>query len=190
MIRVTFTREARRKYYWMSLDSRCWSGKFKQVKASSPDVTNRSAASGYFSDYTITGEFYYRSMDDLVQFKESSIPVPTLEYGRAKENSLIHQGSGKTNGIEIILRKRKGPISGWLSYQQNKTKYNFPELNNGKSFLSDHDKTQEFKSVFMTNIGSWELTANWVLASGHVYTESENIEVENLQIIISSDRNE
>jgi len=56
--------------------------------------------------------------------------------------------------------------------------------------VSDHDKTQEFKSVFMTNIGSWELTANWVLASGHVYTESENIEVENLQIIISSDRNE
>ena len=143
-----------------------------------------------FSDYTITGEFYYRSMDDLVQFKESSIPVPTLEYGRAKENSLIHQGSGKTNGIEIILRKRKGPISGWLSYQQNKTKYNFPELNNGQSFLSDHDKTQEFKSVFMTNIGSWELTANWVFASGHVYTDSENIEIENLQIIISSDRNE
>jgi hypothetical protein len=163
---------------------------------SSEDIPNISSLNTHFglnwdfSDYTITGEFYYRSMDDLVQFKESSIPVTALKYGRAKEKSLIHQGSGKTNGIEIILRKRKGPISGWLSYQQNKTKYNFPELNNGKSFLSDHDKTQEFKSVFMTNIGSWELTANWVLASGHVYTESENVEVENLQIIISSDRNE
>ena len=143
-----------------------------------------------FSDYTITGEFYYRSMDDLVQFKESSIPFTALKYGRSKEKSLIHQGSGKTNGIEIILRKRKGPITGWLSYQQNKTLYNFPELNNGKTFLSDHDKTQEFKSVFMTNIGSWELTANWVFASGHVYTDFENINVENLQIIISSGRNE
>jgi hypothetical protein len=100
-------------------------------------------------------------------------------------------GSGKTNGIEIILRKRKGPITGWLSYQQNKTKYNFPELNNGKSFLSDHDKTQEFKSVFMTNIGSWELTANWVFASGHVYTDSENVEVvPGGEIIITSGRNE
>ena len=99
-------------------------------------------------------------------------------------------GSGKTNGIEIILRKRKGPITGWLSYQRNKTQYTFPNLNQGKPFFSDHDKTQEFKSVFMTNIGSWELTANWVFASGHVYTDSENVEVENLQIIISSDRNE
>jgi hypothetical protein len=143
-----------------------------------------------FSDYTITSEFYYRSIDDLVQFKESSSPVTTLTYGQAKEKSLIYPGSGSTNGFEIILRKRKGPISGWLSYQQNKTKYNFPELNNGKSFLSDHDKTQEFKSVFMTNIGSWELTANWVFASGHLYTDVENVEVENLQIIIPSGRNE
>jgi hypothetical protein len=163
---------------------------------SSEDIPNISSLNTHFglnwdfSDYTITSEFYYRSMDDLVQFKESSNPVIALKYGRGKEKSLIHQGSGKANGIEIILRKRKGPITGWLSYQQNKTKYNFPELNKGKSFLSDHDKTQEFKSVFMTNIGSWELTANWVFASGHVYTKSENVEVENLQIIISSGRNE
>ena len=163
---------------------------------SSEDISNISSLNTHFglnwdfSDYTITGEFYYRSMDDLVQFKESSIPVTALRNDRSDEESLMNIGSGKTNGIEIILRKRKGPITGWLSYQQNKTQYNFPELNNGKTFLSDHDKTQEFKSVFMTNIGSWELTANWVFASGHVYTDFENINVENLQIIISSGRNE
>jgi len=163
---------------------------------SSEDIPNISSLNTHFglnwdfSDYTITSEFYYRSMDDLAQFKESSNPVTALKNGRGNEKSLIHQGSGKTNGIEIILRKREGPITGWLSYQQNKTEYNFPELNKGKSFLSNHDKTREFKSVFMTNIGSWALTANWVFASGHVYTDTENINVENLQIIISSDRNE
>ena len=163
---------------------------------SSEDIPNISSLNTHFglnwnfSDYTITSEFYYRSMEDLVQFKESSIPVTTLRNDRSEEESLINIGSGKTNGIEIILRKRKGPITGWLSYQRNKTQYTFPNLNQGKPFFSDHDKTQEFKSVFMTNIGSLELTANWVFASGHVYTDSENVEVENLQIIISSDRNE
>jgi len=163
---------------------------------SSEDIPNISSLNTHFglnwnfSDYTITSEFYYRSMDDLVQFKESFNPVVDLIYGRGKKISLIYQGKGKANGIEIIFRKRKGPITGWLSYQQNKTEYIFPELNKGKSFLSDHDKTKEFKSVFMTNVGSWELTANWVFASGHVYTESEKVQVENLQIIISSGRNE
>ena len=164
---------------------------------SSEDIPNLSSLNTHFglnwdfSDYTITSEFYYRSMEDLVQFKESSISVTTLRNDRSEEESLMNIGSGKTNGIEIILRKRKGPITGWLSYQQNKTKYNFPELNNGKSFLSDHDKTQEFKSVFMTNIGFWELTANWVFASGHVYTDSENVEVvTGNEIIIASGRNE
>ena len=163
---------------------------------SSEDIPNISSLNTHFglncdfSDYTITGEFYYRAMNDLVQFKESSIPVTALRNDRSEEESLMNIGSGKTNGIEIILRKRKGPITGWLSYQRNKTQYTFPNLNQGKPFFSDHDKTQEFKSVFMTNIGSWELTANWVFASGHVYTDSENVDVENLQIIISSHRNE
>ena len=143
-----------------------------------------------FSEYTMTSEFYYRSMDDLIQFKESSIPVMALRNDRGEEESLINIGSGTANGIEFLLRKRKGLITGWLSYQRNKTQYTFPNLNQGKPFFSDHDKTQEFKSVFMTNIGSWELTANWVFASGHVYTDSENVDVKNLQIIISSDRNE
>ena len=143
-----------------------------------------------FSEYTMTSEFYYRSMDDLIQFKESSIPVMALRNDRGEEESLMNIGSGTANGIEFLLRKRKGLITGWLSYQRNKTQYTFPNLNQGKPFFSDHDKTQEFKSVFMTNIGSWELTANWVFASGHVYTDSENVDVENLQIIISSDRNE
>jgi hypothetical protein len=142
-----------------------------------------------FSEYTITSEFYYRSMDDLIKFKESSIPVTALRNDQGEEKSLMNIGSGTANGIEFLIRKRKGFITGWLSYQRNKTQYTFPNLNQGKPFFSDHDKTQEFKSVFMTNIGSWELTANWVFASGHVYTDFENVDVENLEIIISSDRN-
>jgi hypothetical protein len=163
---------------------------------SSEDIPNISSLNTHlglnwdFSDYTITGEFYYRSMDDLVQFKESSIPVTALRNDQGEEESLMNIGSGTANGIEFLIRKRKGFITGWLSYQRNKTQYTFPNLNQGKPFFSDHDKTQEFKSVFMTNIGSWELTANWVFASGHVYTDSKNVDVENLQIIISSDRNE
>ena len=142
-----------------------------------------------FSEYTITSEFYYRSMDDLIKFKESSIPVTALRNDQGEEKSLMNIGSGTANGIEFLIRKRKGFITGWLSYQRNKTQYTFPNLNQGKPFFSDHDKTQEFKSVFMTNIGSWELTANWVFASGHVSTDFENVDVENLEIIISSDRN-
>ena len=164
---------------------------------SSEDIPNISSLNTHFglnwdfSDYTITGEFYYRSMDDLVQFKESSIPVTALRNDRSEEESLMNIGNGKTNGIEIILRKQKGLITGWLSYQRNKTQYTFPNLNQGKPFFSDHDKTQEFKSVFMTNIGFWELTANWVFASGHVYTNSENVDVATgNEIIIVSGRNE
>ena len=51
----------RRLISWLNLSKlfvvlilfRCWSGNFKQVKASSPKVSNRSTASGYFSDRSL-----------------------------------------------------------------------------------------------------------------------------------------
>ena len=63
-------------------------------------------------------------------------------------------------------------------------------MNEGKSFLSDHDKTHELKTVIMTTFAGFNLTANWVYASGHVYTGLENINIENLRTVISTDRNE
>lgn len=163
---------------------------------SSEDIPNLSSVNSHFGvnwdylDYTMTGEFYYRSMTDLIQFKDSAVPVHNIRNRRSEKISLLDQGKGTAQGIELLLRKRKGRFTGWVSYQRNKTLYTFPDLNEGKPFLSDHDKTQEFKSVLMTHIGSWELTANWVLASGHVYTGLDNVNVENFRVVISTDRNE
>ncbi|MBT3179562.1 MAG: TonB-dependent receptor [Candidatus Marinimicrobia bacterium] len=140
-------------------------------------------------DYSITGEYYYRSMDDLVQFLEAYSPTTSLNHRQDSDNLFLHYGNGKSTGIELLFRKQNGRITGWFSYQRNKTLYTFPGINDGIPFLSDHDKTQEFKSVMMTQIGSWELTANWIYSSGQVYTDSENIYAINHQIVISAEQN-
>ena len=66
----------RRLISWLNLSKlfvvlilrRCWSGKFKQVKASSPAVSNRSAASGYFSDKSLK-HLLKKSFDNVMFYK-------------------------------------------------------------------------------------------------------------------------
>lgn len=162
---------------------------------STEDIPNISSINTHFGlnwdfdEYSLTSEFYYRDLNNLIQFKESAIPVISLENNRESEPSLVFQGIGTTTGIELLLRKRKGRLTGWLSYQKNKTEYTFPSLNEGMPFLGDHDISHEFKSVIMTHIGKWELTGNWVWAAGHVYTNPENVFVVNRQIVIPSEQN-
>jgi len=98
-------------------------------------------------------------------------------------------GFGHSNGAEFLIRKKEGNVTGWLSYLLNTTVFEFPDLNDGKNFPGDHDKTHEIKSVLMTTIGNWDLTANWVYSSGRVYTHINNIDNSNQTISIISNRN-
>ena len=127
--------------------------------------------------YSLSMNGYYRSLNNIFQFQDSFIPTTTLVNNRNISNNELDFGSGTARGIELLLRKKDGMISGWISYHLNRTKYDFPSLNNGDSFLADHDKMHEFKSVIMTRIWEWDFTATWVYASGRVYTRTENMYV-------------
>ena len=55
--------------------------------------------------------------------------------------------------------------------------------------MSDYDVTQELKSVFITTINGWNFTANWVFASGRVYTNKDYIDIDNQEKIIQLSNN-
>ena len=141
-----------------------------------------------YGNYSLTTEFYYRFLNDLFQLRDSYVPASSLNQNRAADDDLMDGGKGFARGFELLIRKQKGRLTGWLSYQRNQTHYEFPELNNSDPFLSDHDVTQEFKSVVMTSIGAWNLTANWVFASGRVFTHPDNIQVDQSYNILVSRR--
>ena len=139
--------------------------------------------------YDLNLAFYSKQAEDLYDFQDFLSPVsPALLYhDRIQNLSAEPIGNGETRGAEIFARKKSGKVTGWVSYQWNKTEYTFPILNGGKSFPADHDITHEFKSVMMTSLGKWNLTANWVYSSGRVYTDPNEIIINNnYQVLINS----
>ena len=124
--------------------------------------------------YAASFSAYECSMNNLFRLDDFS----TIFDYKENSTSRIILGSGEKIGIELILRKKSGVIRGWVSYHFNQTEYNFPFFNNSESFLADHDKSHELKTVAIARIWDIDITANWVFSSGGLYTDINNIYVE------------
>ena len=124
------------------------------------------------NDYWTAGvSTYYRKHNNLLDFSllvKPMDPYKVLDEGSEKDNLPI--GSGNSKGLELFLHKKTGSIHGWLSYTFGRTEHLFPDLNNGKPFFSDYDRTHEFKTVAITSPGTWDITLSWIYSSGMTYT--------------------
>tara|TARA_Y100000815_G_scaffold258838_1_gene268694 strand:- start:734 stop:2107 length:1374 start_codon:yes stop_codon:yes gene_type:complete len=138
--------------------------------------------------YDFNMGIYLKQSGNLYDFQGFQSPVSTsLPYQNLSHNLPEEPiGKGKTRGAEFFARRKSGKVTGWISYQWNKTEYTFPNLNGGKPFSADHDITHEFKNVVLTSLWKWNLAANWVYSSGRVYTDPKEIIIYNHQVLINS----
>jgi len=110
----------------------------------------------------------YNNLLDFSRLLKPIQPYKVLDEGSEKDNLPV--GSGHSKGLELFLHKKTGSIHGWLSYAFGRIERLFPDLNNGKPFLADHDRTHEFKAVAIASPGNWDITLSWIYSSGMTYT--------------------
>ncbi len=143
-----------------------------------------------FENYNFRYEIYAKDIESLYMF-DFPINNQSESTQLSKNNfSISNSGNGNILGFEFLARKTSGKITGWTSYQWNKTMNWFDGLNENKKYLADHDKTNEFKLVAMTTLKNLQLAANWIYTSGRVYTNTENINISSFDINILKNRNE
>jgi ferric enterobactin receptor len=109
-------------------------------------------------------EAYYKSLFNLVEFSQRLRNNPYDNYS-------FFSGSGTSKGIDILLQKKKGVITGWISYTLGSAVSTFPEINGGRSFPSDEDQTHELKFVGEIALGAgWSFASTYIFGSGKPYT--------------------
>lgn len=125
--------------------------------------------------YVFSVEAYQKDLKDLIEFSRRYVATRPnwRERGVAPvENFFI--GTGDAKGIEFLVQKKRGALTGWLGYTFGKVDYNFPAINNGLTFPANHDRRHEINLVAKYQIGVWSLAATWVFASGSPYTSPES----------------
>lgn len=125
-------------------------------------------------------EGYYKDLDHLTEYTRRAVQVQRQVPGQDGasggqiEDRLVnrgfYQGSGWSKGVDILLQKKTGRLTGWIGYTLARVEYTFLELNNGQPFPASHDRRHELNLVAKYNLGPWDLSATWVYATGNAYT--------------------
>jgi hypothetical protein len=92
--------------------------------------TYRSQQKIYFSL-----ESYYKVMDNLIGFEEGTNLFLNTDFA-----SRLVSGRGRAYGLEALLKKESGKLTGWISYTLSWTRRQFDELNQGAWFYSRYDR--------------------------------------------------
>jgi hypothetical protein len=113
------------------------------------------ASLGYFKTfnenvYEISLESYYRDVRNTLDFVSGA----NLQLNPNIETQLI-TGKSKAYGFELMLQKKKGENSGWISYTYARAFSqmigDFPEIqaiNNGNWFATNYDKPHSFNAMW------------------------------------------
>ncbi|MFC2158888.1 TonB-dependent receptor plug domain-containing protein [Acidobacteriota bacterium] len=116
-------------------------------------------------------ELYYKDLAGLAEFA----PRSSVFFQDIDSAQFFYQGTGVAKGLEFLLQKKYGDLTGWISYTLGSVEYNFPDLSDAL-FPATQDQTHELKVVGMYEIADWTFSATWIYATGKSYTPPEGIE--------------
>ncbi|MEM9888208.1 MAG: TonB-dependent receptor [Bacteroidota bacterium] len=128
------------------------------------------ASLGYFrnlddNNYEISIEGYFREFNNQIDYGENYVNDPTDDL----EEQFVF-GDGLAYGMEFYLRKRKGDLTGWLSYTASRTERLFPDINDGRPYPAFQDRPHDFSALL-----SYEINPKWQLGAIFVYTSGTPI---------------
>ena len=148
---------------------------------------------GFFKNYQsnlweTSVEGYYRSMDHLFDYKDFA----ELNVNDHIETELA-SGKGRSYGLELSIKKKRGPFNGWISYTLSRTERQVKEINHGDWYLSNLDKTHNISLVGIFEFNErHSLAINFNYATGRPTTApiGSYLNENGLIIPIYSDRNQ
>ena len=117
-------------------------------------------------------DIYNKVIDNITDFSQLVFPVDTYIE---ETSTLVFKGSRTAKGLELLVRKKDGYLRGWAAYNYGIVECEFPNLNGGKTFLADHDRTHELKSAIIWSLGPWNMAVTGLISSGRVYTPNNNL---------------
>ena len=121
--------------------------------------------------FNIAAEAYYKTFDNVLEYRNGA----TYFISNQNWQDIVALGEGRSYGFELLVEKKVGKTTGWLSYTWSKAlrTFNRPdnEINGGKEFYASTDHRHNF-SVNVTHhftlsqrLGL-DLSASWTYQTG------------------------
>ncbi len=124
-------------------------------------------AKDFNNHFEVTLEGYYKTMNNLIEYKEGSSYLNTDTAWQDK----VEVGRGVSYGAELLVQKKMGHFTGWLGYTISKNNRHFDALNNGQWFPYRFDRRHDVKVTSGYRLNKhFNFSATWVYGTGNAVT--------------------
>lgn len=125
---------------------------------------------GNFRGGMISAElvFYYKTMTDLATYREGFSNLPGDMDWRSKVET---GGSGTAKGMELLINKNAGALTGFISYSLSNATRRYPGIDGGREFVFDYDRPHRFAISANYKINDkLSVSATWTYMTGLPFT--------------------
>ena len=151
-----------------------WAPSGKYIK---PQLLDQVAL-GYFrtfkdNKYALEVETFYKDIQNRIDYIDGA----NLIANDAIEQIILN-GKARAYGLEVLLRKNEGRLTGWIAYTLSKSEQQTPGrttaesgINNGNWYNTPHDKTHDISITSSYNFSEkWSFSGNVIFQTGQPTT--------------------
>lgn len=123
--------------------------------------------------YSVSTELYFKQLYNIIDAKTTIIDLISSGFDYTQD---ITTGDGRNYGIDIMLAKQTGIITGYISYSFGRSLRKYPELGiNDYTCPSDYERIHDLNIVLNARINkNWNVGCSFVLCSGTPFTKPEH----------------
>lgn len=135
-----------------------------------PEISNQVAL-GWFKNfknnsYELSVESYYKTLSNQIDYRNGA----NTNANELLEGELLY-GIGRAYGLELMLKKKVGKLSGWVSYTLSKTERKIDGINNNSWYFAKQDRTHDLSIVGIYDLNAKvSLSALFVFYTGNAVT--------------------
>lgn len=132
---------------------------------------------------TLQIEGYFKQLYGIVESTGNILQL--INRGFRYEECLI-RGDGRNYGLNILLQRNRGVVTGYVSYSLGWARRKLPALDGSEDYIyaASHERRHDLNVVLNARFAKrWNIGAQFVLASGLPYTQAEEAYMLNGQMI-------
>ncbi|HEY9194888.1 MAG TPA: TonB-dependent receptor, partial [Mucilaginibacter sp.] len=124
-------------------------------------------------EFLVSVEGYYKTLRGLTQYTvrqtQTGGPFRIQQNQTQTVTEDFYEGTGRAQGIELLVQKKLGNYTGWVSYTLAKAQNKFSAFGNDY-YDANQDVRHEFKSINMYHLNRWNFAATFLFSTGRPYT--------------------
>lgn len=143
-----------------------WIGNSYNIKPEIADQISVGYVTKVFkSNFELTTEAYYKYLQNQIDYKDGA------EINSVSDvESVLLYGIGRAYGLEFLLKKKEGRLTGWIGYTLSKTERKIEGINGNDWYNARQDRTHDISVV-----GIYDLNDRWSISGVFVYNTGDAV---------------